>query len=272
MLKGRYTCEQLKKIRTAIAQANNIDYTPAVCNFQGICRGTCPMCEAERSYIEQELSLRQKAGKAVKIVGLASSLVALSAQPVAAQEIQAMNSDSLVWEQFLFDFGGVKPEHQQQMDELNEFVAEYPDRLYLLIGNTDTRGSEKYNLKLSEKRAEYVCNTIKRNNPNVTIIPIGLGYFFPHISDATNEVHHEQNRRSSLEIYNPKRYKGRVAAMVELAIYKWLRPDTDTKLPRFEEKLEQLNKKVYSPKLVAKYEKLAAEIRNAREKFSNKKN
>ena len=97
MLKSRYTCEQLKAIRSEIAKANDIDYTPSVCNYQGICRGTCPACEAERSYIEQELSLRQKAGKAVKIVGLASSLLALSVQNISAQERQEMNSDSLVW-------------------------------------------------------------------------------------------------------------------------------------------------------------------------------
>ena len=48
MLKGRYTCEQLKAIRSEIAKANDIDYTPSVCNYQGICRGTCPACEAER--------------------------------------------------------------------------------------------------------------------------------------------------------------------------------------------------------------------------------
>lgn len=268
MLKGRHTCEQLKAIRTAIAKANDIDYTPAVCKHQGFCRGTCPLCEAERSYIEHEISLRQKAGKAVKIVGLASSLLALSAQPIAAQEHQEMNSDSLVWETYFFDFGGIKPENQVQIEEMAEFVSEYPDKLYLMIGHTDARGSSAYNIKLSQARAHYVANWVKdlTKNDKITIIPVGLGFFRPHILNATNESEHEQNRRASLEIYNPKGFNGINAAMVELAIYRYMRPKSDTKLPLFEEELEKLNKKAYTPKRAEKYEKLAAAIRKAREK------
>ena len=267
MLKGRYTCEQLKAIRSEIAKANDIDYTPSVCNYQGICRGTCPACEAERSYIEQELSLRQKAGKAVKIVGLASSLLALSVQNISAQERQEMNSDSLVWENYFFDFGGIRPEYEQQIEEMTEFINEYPDKLFLVVGHTDARGSENYNLRLSLKRAEYVSQRLANrcNNKNISIVPVGLAYFKPNIANATDEVAHEQNRRASLEIYNPNRYNGKSAVLVELAIYKTL-IGADTKLSSFEkkkEKLDAINPLVRS----SKYDKLAKEIRKARETF-----
>lgn len=267
MLKGRYTCEQLKAIRSEIAKANDIDYTPSVCNYQGICRGTCPACEAERSYIEQELSLRQKAGKAVKIVGLASSLLALSVQNISAQERQEMNSDSLVWENYFFDFGGIRPEYELQIEEMTEFINEYPDKLFLVVGHTDARGSENYNLRLSLKRAEYVSQRLANrcNNKNIRIVPVGLAYFKPNIANATDEVAHEQNRRASLEIYNPNRYNGKSAVLVELAIYKTL-IGADTKLSSFEkkkEKLDAINPLVRS----SKYDKLAKEIRKARETF-----
>ena len=267
MLKGRYTCEQLKAIRSEIAKANDIDYTPSVCNYQGICRGTCPACEAERSYIEQELSLRQKAGKAVKIVGLASSLLALSVQNISAQERQEMNSDSLVWENYFFDFGGIRPEYEQQYEEMAEFIDEYPDKLYLVVGHTDARGREDYNLRLSLKRAEYVSQRLANrcNNKNIRIVPVGLAYFKPNIANATDEVAHEQNRRASLEIYNPNRYNGKSAVLVELAIYKTL-IGADTKLSSFEKKLGKLD--AINPLVrSSKYDKLAKEIRKARETF-----
>ena len=267
MLKGRYTCEQLKAIRSEIAKANDIDYTPSVCKYQGICRGTCPACEAERSYIEQELSLRQKAGKAVKIVGLASSLLALSVQNISAQERQEMNSDSLVWENYFFDFGGITPEYEQQIEEMTEFINEYPDKLFLVVGHTDARGSENYNLRLSLKRAEYVSQRLANrcNNKNIRIVPVGLAYFKPNIANATDEVAHEQNRRASLEIYNPNRYNGKSAVLVELAIYKTL-IGADTKLSSFEKKLGKLD--AINPLVrSSKYDKLAKEIRKARETF-----
>lgn len=268
MLKSRYTCEQLKAIRTEIAKANDIDYTPSVCNFQGICRGTCPACEAERSYIEQELSLRQKAGKAVKIVGLASSLLALSVQNISAQERQEMNSDSLVWENFFFDFGGVKTENEQQIEEMAEFIDEYPDKLYLIVGHTDTRGSENYNLKLSSKRAEYISRWVANHckNKNIRIVPVGLAFLKPNIANATDEVAHAQNRRASLEIYNPNRYSGKSAVLVELAIYKTL-IGTDTKLSSFEKVLGKLDA-IKPLARSSKYDKLAEKIRKARETFS----
>lgn len=105
MLKGRHTCEQLKAIRKEIAKANDIDYTPSECLFQGPCQGTCPACESEYAYIEHQLSLRKKAGKMVKIIGLAATLTTIYAQEIPAQERQTMSSDSLVWEYYMDDHG-----------------------------------------------------------------------------------------------------------------------------------------------------------------------
>lgn len=77
MFKGKATCEILKNVRKTIADANGIDYQPKECKHQGDCSGTCPKCEAETRYIENQLSLRMVAGKAVKIVGLATGVSAL---------------------------------------------------------------------------------------------------------------------------------------------------------------------------------------------------
>ena len=72
MYQGKHKCETLKAIRKKIADANEIPYEPVVCTHKGDCMGTCPACESEMRYIENQLNIRKMAGKAVKIVGLAT--------------------------------------------------------------------------------------------------------------------------------------------------------------------------------------------------------
>ena len=45
------------------------------CKFQGDCTGTCPKCEAEVRYLEQELNKRRQLGKSVAVAGVAAALI-----------------------------------------------------------------------------------------------------------------------------------------------------------------------------------------------------
>lgn len=83
MKPGKKICETLKTIRSDIARANDIDYTPTPCDHQGDCAGTCPACESEMRWIERQLRVRKALGKAVTITGvsLALSLGASAATP-----------------------------------------------------------------------------------------------------------------------------------------------------------------------------------------------
>ena len=93
MNKGKSTCKVLKDIRQKIADENGIRYVPKECNFKGECKGTCPACEAEIRYLEDELKRKQRNGFAVKIGGIAAGLCAMV---VPAQvEAQNINKDSL---------------------------------------------------------------------------------------------------------------------------------------------------------------------------------
>ncbi len=93
MNKGKSTCKVLKDIRQKIADANGIRYIPKECNFKGECKGTCPACEAEIRYLEDELKRKQRNGFAVKIGGIAAGLCAMV---VPAQvEAQNISKDSL---------------------------------------------------------------------------------------------------------------------------------------------------------------------------------
>lgn len=77
--RGRNICDTLKAIRKEIADANGIEYSPEECHFKGECRGTCPKCEQEVKNLEYELRLRQMAGTAIKVAGVAAGIVAMTA-------------------------------------------------------------------------------------------------------------------------------------------------------------------------------------------------
>lgn len=75
MVKGKSTCKTLKAIRKQIADANNIQYEPRECHYDGPCLGTCPACEAEVSYLEDQLGLRRRLGRAVSLIGISAGLL-----------------------------------------------------------------------------------------------------------------------------------------------------------------------------------------------------
>ena len=78
-MNGKNKCKILKDIRKKIAEENDIDYVTSECKYQGECSGTCPKCEAELRYLENELTKRKNLGKTVAVAGIAAALVVGSA-------------------------------------------------------------------------------------------------------------------------------------------------------------------------------------------------
>ena len=78
MARGKKTCKILKEIRRQIAEANDIEYVVEECQYKGDCLGTCPKCEAEVRYLEQQLHQRQLLGKAVVLAGVSVGMFTLS--------------------------------------------------------------------------------------------------------------------------------------------------------------------------------------------------
>ena len=72
-MKGKEKCKILKEIRQKIATENDIPFVTSECKHQGDCRGTCPKCEAELIYLENELAKRRAIGKRVVLAGLVAS-------------------------------------------------------------------------------------------------------------------------------------------------------------------------------------------------------
>lgn len=79
MERGKRTCSVLKDIRQQIADANGIKYAPRECHHEEPCAGTCPACEAEVRYLEEQLAVRRMLGKAVVLTGIAAGMSSLTA-------------------------------------------------------------------------------------------------------------------------------------------------------------------------------------------------
>lgn len=100
MARGKHTCKILKEIRRQIAEANGIEFATSECRYKGDCLGTCPKCEAEVHYLEQQLRARSLAGKAITLAGIsAASLAMLMPMTSKAQtpvDIKTLSNDSIV--------------------------------------------------------------------------------------------------------------------------------------------------------------------------------
>lgn len=68
---GRDKCDKLCEIRKKIADANGIDFEPAECHHTGPCLGTCPVCDEEIKYLDEQLKKKKARGEDVILNGLA---------------------------------------------------------------------------------------------------------------------------------------------------------------------------------------------------------
>ena len=102
MARGRYICNTLKAIRKQIADANEIEYSPEECHFKGECKGTCPKCEQDVRYLEQELRLKQIAGKVIKVAGVALGITTITTSTTScATQRTSYNSTSSLAEEVI---------------------------------------------------------------------------------------------------------------------------------------------------------------------------
>ena len=103
MTNGKRTCKILKEIRQQIADKNNIEYLTSECHFQGECQGSCPKCEEELQYLENELFQRRKLGKAVAIVGISIGILGTVSDCKTQQQahVNIHQSDTIFTNEFI---------------------------------------------------------------------------------------------------------------------------------------------------------------------------
>ncbi len=73
---GKKKCKILREIRQKIAEENDIPLVTEECRYKGDCKGTCPKCESELRYLEQQLEKRRALGKKVTVSALALGMAA----------------------------------------------------------------------------------------------------------------------------------------------------------------------------------------------------
>ena len=74
-MNGKAKCKYLKSLRKSIADKNGIPLNQRECTFEGECKGTCPHCEAEVRYIEEQLERKKKFGKAAVAVAMSATMM-----------------------------------------------------------------------------------------------------------------------------------------------------------------------------------------------------
>jgi hypothetical protein len=72
---GKITCDVLKKIRSEIAAANQIEYQSEPCSFKGACTDTCPKCESELQYLEHQLIKKHGSQKTALLAGVSLAIM-----------------------------------------------------------------------------------------------------------------------------------------------------------------------------------------------------
>ncbi len=109
------------------------------------------------------------------------------------------------WVLFYFDFDKsiLKKEYAVQLDELADAMKEFPDAKFEVNGHTDVRGSDAYNMGLSQRRADYVKKMlIERGIPADKMVTTPHGKRELAIPNAKSSAEHEQNRRVEVKIIN----------------------------------------------------------------------
>ena len=96
MKRGKQTCRILKEIRRQIAEANDIEFITSECQYQGDCLGTCPKCETEVRYLEQQLERKRLAGKAITVLGISAGVMTMNAQNSNIDSIQKQSLTDII--------------------------------------------------------------------------------------------------------------------------------------------------------------------------------
>lgn len=179
MKQGKKICETLKAIRSEIASANEIEYTPIKCTHKGDCAGTCPACESETRWLERQLRLRHALGKAVTIAGVSMALT------VAAS---AATPSSL-------DPGKKKTKHRQRTSKANTTivyttVGDVVPMKPQLLTTSDTTATGDEARKLEARTMGVVARFMP--HPDSIYTKVEVEAFYPDGDEALDSIIRDQ--------------------------------------------------------------------------------
>lgn len=100
-----------------------------------------------------------------------------------------------------YDKASIRPESKIILDSLVTFLTINDNFIIEISSHTDINGSNTYNVKLSQKRAESVVNyLIESGIPPERLLAKGYGETKPVVKNAETDEDHQKNRRTSFRI------------------------------------------------------------------------
>ena len=95
----------------------------------------------------------------------------------------------------------IRPDAAANLNELARSFTKYPNSDLLIVGHTDSKGEDAYNMNLSQRRANAASAYLQAQGvPAARIRTSGRGEMEPVASNAT-EAGMQQNRRVEIAIY-----------------------------------------------------------------------
>ena len=138
-------------------------------------------------------------------------------QTVAGAEVTRVGEGVVVTfdSGLLFDCDSdrLRAESRKNLDNLASSLSSFGDSKLLLVGHTDSQGTDEYNLDLSRRRADAVASYLESHNVSAARVQAsGRGETEPVASNDTDSGR-QQNRRVEVAIYASDKMKADAKAL-----------------------------------------------------------
>jgi OOP family OmpA-OmpF porin len=125
---------------------------------------------------------------------------------ITEKEVEMLDTGKITVRNINFDTGkwAIRPESLKPLDEIGGILIQWPDLRIEIGGHCDSRGSEKMNQELSEKRANAVREYLISKFPQIKAdqyTAVGYGESQP-IADNTTATGMAKNRRVEFKVLN----------------------------------------------------------------------
>jgi outer membrane protein OmpA-like peptidoglycan-associated protein len=111
---------------------------------------------------------------------------------------------------FPFNSTDILPAGRSNLQELANSLQKYPNSDILIVGHTDSVGTDAYNLDLSQRRAQAASAYLQSLGvPASRVRTEGKGEAEPVVSNDTEEGR-QKNRRVEIAIYASEAYRNQV--------------------------------------------------------------
>jgi outer membrane protein OmpA-like peptidoglycan-associated protein len=198
---------ELQKANETIARAEQAGNRKETAHLALIAQRQLEIARAEAQRKEAEAALDQLVKERDRILleartnearALANELAELKAEQTERGYVMTLG-DVL----FEYNRATLKSGAQLNLSRLVSFLRSHPEQNILIEGHTDNTGSESYNQKLSEQRAQAVQNFLVSNGINPQrIMAQGFGEGYP-VASNSSEAGRQQNRRVEIIFPNP---------------------------------------------------------------------